>query len=280
MTDLESMLAAIRAAPAEDTPRLMLADLLDESGRPEMAARADFIRCQIELVRFESFDPSHRKEFNEQARVALEKRMTRLERGDSESIKIARAIEEGGRLYRERYESLCIRDWELWKSHGEDWLFPIPGRKVTVLANADGYAAHIGGNFQQKFHRGFLSRIRCSWADASQHLDSILADPWVPGLDEVELTTWPEDVRSLCVKHGLTEDSPRRPGSYLTRVALSREWPQVRSWKLPPEPRERAQNFVQSLAEGMRALNDAMPTMAELAEGMRRMNPGGPHDRR
>jgi hypothetical protein len=69
------------------------------------------------------------------------------------------------------------------------------------------------------FARGFLSRVRCSWADFSRHGDAILADPWVPGLDEVELTTWPEP-----------DDADGNA------VVLESRWPQVRKWALPPQP--------------------------------------------
>jgi uncharacterized protein (TIGR02996 family) len=48
MSDETALLAAIRAAPADDAPRLVYADWLDEHGRPE---RAEFIRVQCELAR-------------------------------------------------------------------------------------------------------------------------------------------------------------------------------------------------------------------------------------
>ena len=48
MTDGEALLAAILANPAEDTPRLVYADWLEEHGREE---RAEFIRVQCELAR-------------------------------------------------------------------------------------------------------------------------------------------------------------------------------------------------------------------------------------
>lgn len=43
MSDEPALLAAIRAHPDEDTPRLIYADWLDENGQPE---RAEFIRLQ------------------------------------------------------------------------------------------------------------------------------------------------------------------------------------------------------------------------------------------
>lgn len=51
MSDDIALLAAILAQPAEDTPRLAYADLLDERGLPGDSDRATFIRKQIELFR-------------------------------------------------------------------------------------------------------------------------------------------------------------------------------------------------------------------------------------
>jgi uncharacterized protein (TIGR02996 family) len=48
MSDATALLAAIRAAPKDDAPRLIFADWLDENGRP---ARAEFIRVQCALAR-------------------------------------------------------------------------------------------------------------------------------------------------------------------------------------------------------------------------------------
>jgi uncharacterized protein (TIGR02996 family) len=47
----ESLLRAVVAAPADDVPRLVAADWLDEHDQPE---RAEFIRVQVELARLEA----------------------------------------------------------------------------------------------------------------------------------------------------------------------------------------------------------------------------------
>jgi uncharacterized protein (TIGR02996 family) len=56
MSDAAALLAAIRAAPEDDAPRLVYADWLDEHGQPERAA---FIRIQCELAR--TADPALRR---------------------------------------------------------------------------------------------------------------------------------------------------------------------------------------------------------------------------
>jgi uncharacterized protein (TIGR02996 family) len=53
-TDQAAFLDAIRAEPADDTPRLVYADWLEEhGGQPE---RAEFIRVQVELAKLPKFD--------------------------------------------------------------------------------------------------------------------------------------------------------------------------------------------------------------------------------
>jgi uncharacterized protein (TIGR02996 family) len=49
--DWESLLRAVAAAPADDVPRLVAADWLNEHAQPE---RAEFIRIQVELARLEA----------------------------------------------------------------------------------------------------------------------------------------------------------------------------------------------------------------------------------
>jgi uncharacterized protein (TIGR02996 family) len=51
MSDADALLAAIRAAPDDDAPRLIYADWLEEHGQP---GRAEFIRVQCELARNDS----------------------------------------------------------------------------------------------------------------------------------------------------------------------------------------------------------------------------------
>src|SRR5947208_3614108 len=57
MSTETDLLRAIRDNPDEDTPRLMYADYLDEEG---FAARAEFIRVQIERSQLPEDDPRRR----------------------------------------------------------------------------------------------------------------------------------------------------------------------------------------------------------------------------
>lgn len=61
MTDLQALYAGICAQPDEDTPRLALADFLDEQGGKENAFRADFIRTHVQLAREEPWSEPWRE---------------------------------------------------------------------------------------------------------------------------------------------------------------------------------------------------------------------------
>lgn len=51
MTDDQALRMTICASPLDDSPRLVFADFLEESGDPECVARAEFIRVQIEIAK-------------------------------------------------------------------------------------------------------------------------------------------------------------------------------------------------------------------------------------
>jgi uncharacterized protein (TIGR02996 family) len=57
VTQEEAFLQEIIAHPDDDTPRLIYADWLDETGDPAQAARAEFIRLQCEKEQRRRFDP-------------------------------------------------------------------------------------------------------------------------------------------------------------------------------------------------------------------------------
>jgi uncharacterized protein (TIGR02996 family) len=59
MDEHKALLAAVAAHPDEDTPRLALADWLDEHGDAVARARAAFIRAQIEYSRLDPDDPRY-----------------------------------------------------------------------------------------------------------------------------------------------------------------------------------------------------------------------------
>ncbi len=69
MTEREALYAAVCAQPDEDTPRLALADWLDEHGSKADAPRARFIRVQIGMTQHEEQSPAWRKLYAEERKL-------------------------------------------------------------------------------------------------------------------------------------------------------------------------------------------------------------------
>jgi uncharacterized protein (TIGR02996 family) len=70
MSSAAGFLQAILREPDDDTPRLVYADWLDETGKPEDAARAELIRVQIELPRCQRWSPGH-EELSDRAEALI-----------------------------------------------------------------------------------------------------------------------------------------------------------------------------------------------------------------
>ena len=70
MSDHDALLGGVLANPDADLPRLVYADFLDEAGTPADAARAEFVRAQIELATDEP-DEQRRLELRVRERLLL-----------------------------------------------------------------------------------------------------------------------------------------------------------------------------------------------------------------
>lgn len=84
MSDRDALLAAIRAQPDEDTPRLMFADWLQENGENE---RAEFIRTQVELARTPPWEPfAVRCRWRQPAIVSAQRFLSELPRTNQQVV--------------------------------------------------------------------------------------------------------------------------------------------------------------------------------------------------
>jgi uncharacterized protein (TIGR02996 family) len=75
ITDERALLRAVLAAPADDLPRLVLADWLEEHGQPE---RAEFVRVQCEVERLRVSDCGLSVEASHERFEALRRRERKL----------------------------------------------------------------------------------------------------------------------------------------------------------------------------------------------------------
>jgi uncharacterized protein (TIGR02996 family) len=127
MSDEPALLAAIRAHPDEDTPRLMYADWLDEHGQPD---RAEFIRLQCAVAVHEA--PTLRAlELQERNREQWLAGVPQFAgerwgfwRGFPEELRVP------GDLFLERYEEFARVPWLRFL-----WLRELSPRDVRDLAN-------------------------------------------------------------------------------------------------------------------------------------------------
>ncbi len=131
MTDLQARSAGICAQPDEDTPRLALADFLDEEGGRENTFRADFIRTHCRLAREEPWSKPWR-ELNERWRALYNVAMHRA--GKNELPWVAHLK---GRVKAWEFERGLIGHLTLFSkrfvSEGESYFAQDPVRSVQFV---------------------------------------------------------------------------------------------------------------------------------------------------
>jgi uncharacterized protein (TIGR02996 family) len=109
----EPFLAAIRAAPADDLPRLVFADWLDEHGDPD---RAEFIRVQCELAKH--------------GRLGA-------------WTDVGWRADDLGRSTLAPAAPLLARQTALWSAHGEEWSAELPQSDLYRVEFHRGFAGTV-----------------------------------------------------------------------------------------------------------------------------------------
>jgi uncharacterized protein (TIGR02996 family) len=129
-SDRAALLAAVRAHPEEDTPRLMFADFLDEQGDEGAALWAEFIRLQCEFARLaDDGSDSH-------ALYEFLRDRDYVTRPSADWTRIDDGVH--------RRVALAMRIDDLLARHGAAWVPKLP----------KAFRAIDGG-----FHRGFAHRL-------------------------------------------------------------------------------------------------------------------------
>ncbi|MBX9628078.1 MAG: TIGR02996 domain-containing protein [Gemmataceae bacterium] len=128
--DIRAFLRAIAAAPADDTPRLVFADWLDEHDRPE---RAEFIRVEVELAKTPPGSPG---------RATLFARRDALFRAHAAEW-FAWFVGRGATWATERgFITELETPPDAFLTHAGDWFATQP---ITRLALTDVWVGHEGG---------------------------------------------------------------------------------------------------------------------------------------
>lgn len=180
MSDEPALLAAIRAHPYEDTPRVAYADWLDENDRPE---RAEFIRVQIEL------DPWARPASAIASRTFLK---------DVATIDVGRIT------------ALAKIEFDLIEEFGAHWFDAIDGFNLKPFLNPGPELVRLGHHEYNPAHvrRGFVASLSCSCPAWLRYADALLA---AHPITKVTLTTTPADSK-LFLCDGALFSSPKWEG--------------------------------------------------------------------
>lgn len=155
--EYQSLLRAVLADPQDDTPRLVLADWLEENGH---GPRAEFIRVQCQMAKRRAGPAGPVPE--DSPWLA----------GDS------------------AYQRLRRRKRELLEEWSSKWVYQLLGtRLVTDVDGATVYVEMNGPvalNCYQTFRRGFVAAVTLSAEDWLRHADALTEQQ---PIEEVTLTT-------------------------------------------------------------------------------------------
>jgi uncharacterized protein (TIGR02996 family) len=167
--DEAAFLRAICAEPADDTPRLVYADWLEEHGQGE---RAEFIRVQVELAAMG---------------IGVRKPLPLNEPGFSKAIKESCAIDPV------RGAHLAARQSDLWNYGAPgSWVIddPTPFDYCVRCIDEESISASRATHDPILiYRRGFVSHVTCTAAQFLEHGDALLARHPVT---DVALATLPE----------------------------------------------------------------------------------------
>ena len=149
-SDEKAMLSAIIADPANDTPRLIYADWLEEQGD---ADRAEFIRIGMDMHRASlDYDEYLKMDANCYSKSSLGRQIDVLARRRS------------ALLYK-----LSTRLVEPFTAERTPW------HGLTIGQNQITVALKLGGPVVLKFRCGFVAEVHCTLADWISHGPAIVA---------------------------------------------------------------------------------------------------------
>jgi uncharacterized protein (TIGR02996 family) len=207
VTDRDALYAAILAAPDDDTPRLVYADYLDDTGVRADAIRARFIRNQVALARADEWSDEFDRLLRATAPVEFHYHKewaagldgialpqgNVFARGFLEQVTCysKKFVTDGGRLF-ERHPVRAVKFAVMKSARGaapaeELAACPHVARLHTVtLAGPlvdDKFVATVSGS-------RYAAGIRCvTLSDCAEPFNTVarLGGPWFPGLRELEL---------------------------------------------------------------------------------------------
>lgn len=211
MSDFNAFIRAICSNPADDTPRLVMADWLEENGQEE---RAEFIRVQCELAGVEACNSAGAWQV---CNNVPECRSCRLRRREDELVRLGAMVNVLG----------------IDRSKWSDGIMPTLMIKRQYYTNGNSRSYYFAT-------RGFVSALTCTAADWLKHADEVY---WHPG----QGLCYPlRDGRVT----GISRPCPDT-AQPLTRVVLTTMLPLVDSERLGRRYGEAAEEFMSRLWPGI-----------------------------
>jgi uncharacterized protein (TIGR02996 family) len=186
MSDREGLFQAVLANPEDDTPRLVLADYLEEQGNEADAARARVIRLQCEAARLEE------EGVEEERRQALEEAADRLVRKHKATMLAGLPVGGGFAIYfrrgfPERAVARTVRDY-LKRADAAFAAAPVRSLSISKVAPKDVPALAASE------HLARVSALHLDVEEAAEAAPAMLralgASPHVAGIRELGLFGW------------------------------------------------------------------------------------------
>src|SRR5688572_12084819 len=134
MTERDALLRAVCENPDDDTPRLVLADWLQENGEEIDCVRAEFIRLQIRLERMEATPDDGGKTWEEWQYLSGRKLQLHFAYEESwrRDLPTGRGYRVGGQSHRGFVDSLWVFDWPAFARDAE-YLFQVVPIQTAIF---------------------------------------------------------------------------------------------------------------------------------------------------
>ncbi len=174
MSDRDALLRAIIDNPAEDTPRLVFADWLDENDEPE---RAEFIRLQIELAR--SGNKAKKAQLRERELWAQSRARWKAELPDFPALRWSEYWSRGF------VNCVSVENWATFRRIHADVFRAVPLQHLILF---DFGAPRAFARFPALARLKGLSFL-CDVNDAAA--EQFLASPYLDGLEQIDLGAAP-----------------------------------------------------------------------------------------
>jgi uncharacterized protein (TIGR02996 family) len=204
--DRDALFRAILDNPAEETPRLVYADWLEEFGKPWDVARAEFIRVQCAIARGPCLTPVARELYHHDLYG---------------NMPIDFVYEACGKceMCRGKFAALHERSAALLKKHVASWL-PKPLRPGYPALRVEGNIVwHDAMHGYVVFERGFIARAGCEL-------------PWQPEQVIGATMRFADKLRAIFASNPLTDFTVSFEDTSINLHGEIRQKPDAPRWEL------------------------------------------------